>query len=89
MKRSRRSQSSMHGFRQRVLLQRYVAAKKIAKKAVGQAQQWERKRSGEKLNTGQKSVFKIAEQMAKERQDMVGVNCLKDESGNILVNDGQ
>ena len=30
-------------------------------------------------------MFKIAKQMAKERQDMVGVNCLKDESGNIVV----
>ena len=59
-----------------------VVAKKIAKKAVAQAQQWERKRLGEKVNTGgQKSVFK----MAKERQNMVGVNCLKDESANIVV----
>ena len=67
------------------VLKEYVAAK-IAKKAVAQAQQWERKRLGEKLNTeGQKSVFKIAKQMVKERQDMVGVNCLKVESGNIVV----
>ena len=72
---------------EKAVLKEYVAAKKIAKKAVAQAQQWERKRLGEKLNTeeGQKSVFKIAKQMAKERQDMVGVNCLKDESGNIVV----
>ena len=72
---------------EKAVLKEYVAAKKIAKKAVAQAQQWERKRLGEKLNTeeGQKFVFKIAKQMAKERQDIVGVNCLKDESGNIVV----
>ena len=69
------------------VLKEYIAAKKIAKKAVAQAHQWGRKGLGEKLNTedGQKSVFKIAKQMVKERQDMVGVNCLKVESGNIVV----
>ena len=30
-------------------------------------------------------MFKIARQMTKERQDMVEVNCLKDESGNIVT----
>mgnify|MGYP007071599789 CR=1 FL=1 len=72
---------------EQALLEEYVAAKKIAKKAVAQAQQEERNRLGEKLNTeeGQRSVFKIAKQMAKERQDVVGVNCVKDESGNIVV----
>ena len=46
-----------------------------------------RKIFGEKLKTeeGQRSVFKIAKQMAKERQDMVGVNCLKDEYRCIVV----
>ena len=29
-------------------------------------------------------MFKIAKQVVKERQDMVGVNCPKDESGNIV-----
>ena len=50
----------------------YVAAKKIAKKSVVLAQQWKRTRLGEKLNT-------------EEGQNMIGVNCLKDESGNIVV----
>ena len=45
------------------MLKEHVAAKKIAKKAVARAQQCERKRLEEK--------FKIAKQMAKERQDMV------------------
>ena len=72
---------------EKALLKGYVAAKKIAKKAVAQAQQEGRNRVGEKLNTeeGQRPVFKIAKQMAKERQDVVGVNCMKDESGNIVV----
>ena len=72
---------------EKAVLKEHVAGKKVAKKAVAQAQQWERKRLEETLNTeeGQKSAFKIAKQMAKERQDMVGVNSLKDESGNIAV----
>ena len=64
-----------------------MVAKKIAKKVVAWAQGQERKIFGEKLNTeeGQKSVFKIAKQMANERQDVVGVKCLKDENGRIVV----
>ena len=30
-------------------------------------------------------MFRIAKQMAKERQDMLGVNCLKDSKGKIVI----
>jgi hypothetical protein len=34
---------------------------------------------------GKKNIFRIAKQMAKERQDVVGVNCLKSDGGNIVI----
>ena len=72
---------------EKVLLEEYMAAKKIEKNAFARDQQEERYKATEKLNTeeGQRSVFRIVKQMAKERQDVDGVNCLKDENGNILV----
>jgi len=41
----------------------------------------------EKLNTeeGQRSVFRIATQLVKERQDVVRGNCLRNESGSKVV----
>jgi len=67
-----------------VALAEYEMAKKMAKEAVAQVHQQERKTSGEKLNTEeeQRSVFRIAKQLPKERQNVgVGVICLRDESG--------
>ena len=66
-------------------LKEYVTAKEVTKRAVAQAQQpAESKNLGNKINSekGQSFVFKIAKQMVKEKQDAVGVNCVKDESGN-------
>jgi hypothetical protein len=34
---------------------------------------------------GKKNIFRIAKQMAKERQDVVGVNCLKSYGMNIVI----
>jgi hypothetical protein len=34
---------------------------------------------------GKKNVFRIAKQMDKERQDVVGVNCLKSDDGSIVI----
>jgi hypothetical protein len=34
---------------------------------------------------GKKNIFRIAKQMAKEGQDVVGVNCLKSDGGNIVI----
>ena len=62
-------------------------AKKEAKKAVAKAQQQEKKKFGERLDTkeGQRSVFRIAKQMAGERKDIVDMKCLKNEKGEILI----
>jgi len=37
------------------------------------------------MEESERSVFRIANQLIKERQDVVGVNYLRDESGNIVV----
>jgi len=34
---------------------------------------------------GKKNVYRVAKQMAKSRQDVVGVNCVKDANGKVLV----
>ena len=58
-----------------------------ARKAVVKAQQKERERFGERLDTkeGQRFVYRIAKQMAGERKDIVDIKCLKNESGEVLI----
>uniref|UniRef100_UPI00358F5306 craniofacial development protein 2-like n=1 Tax=Myxine glutinosa TaxID=7769 RepID=UPI00358F5306 len=65
----------------------YKAARKAAKKEVAKAQEACRKMFGERLDSeeGQRAVFRIAKQIAKERCDVMGVSCLKDEVGQIVV----
>jgi len=38
---------------------------------------------------GKKNVYRVAMQMAKSRQDVVGVNCVKDANGKVLVDSDQ
>ena len=38
---------------------------------------------------GKKNVYRVAKQMAKSRQDVVGVNCVKDANGKVLVENDQ
>ena len=50
-----------------------------------------RKRQGKSLlmswrvQQERKNVYRVAMQMAKSRQDVVGVNCVKDADGKVLV----
>ena len=45
-----------------------------------------RKRQGKSLLMSWKeNVYRVAKQMAKSRQDVVGVNCVKDANGKVLV----
>jgi hypothetical protein len=57
----------------------YVEARNNAKKVVALAQESKRPEFAKDLESmeGKKNIFRIAKQMAKERQDVVGVNCLK------------
>jgi len=38
---------------------------------------------------GKKNVYRVAKQMAKSSQDVVGANCVKDAYGKVLVENGQ
>ena len=69
----------------------YVEAKRKAQKAVANAQERKRQEFASDLasEAGKRNVFRIAKQMAKERQDVVGVNCLKDADGNIVIDSNE
>ena len=41
------------------------------------------------ITAGKKNVYRVAKQMAKSRQDVVGVNCVKDANGKVLVESDQ
>jgi len=38
---------------------------------------------------GKKNVYRVVKQMTKSRQDVVGVNCVKDVNGKVLVESDQ
>ena len=38
---------------------------------------------------GKKNVYRVAKKVAKSRQDVVGVNCVKDANGKVLVENDQ
>jgi hypothetical protein len=66
----------------------YGEIKKRVKRAVAiTAKDTERKDFAVKLDTeeGKKEVFKIAKQIAKEEEDVVGVKRLKNELGEVLL----
>ena len=42
-----------------------------------------------KSTAGKKNVCRVAKQMAKSRQDVVGINCVKDADGKVLVENDQ
>jgi hypothetical protein len=65
----------------------YKEAKKNARKAVAEAKELKRVEFASELDTedGKRNVFRIAKQMAKERQDVVGGNCLKNGEGKLVI----
>ena len=65
----------------------YVKAKRMAKKSLALAQQNEKHKLAEKLHTneGKRNEFKVAKQMINERKIVIGVNCLKNENGKVVV----
>ena len=69
-----------------VKLKEYVKARKEAKKAVAKAQQKERERFGERLDTkeGQRSVYRIVSKW-QVKGDTVDMKCLNNESGEVLI----
>jgi hypothetical protein len=66
---------------------KYKEARRNAKKTVAAAQEVMRQEIvGELENSeGKRNVYRIAKQMAKSRQDIVDVNCVKNDEGKIEV----
>ena len=65
---------------------RYQEAKRVAKREVFKAQEVERKKFGEQLDRkdGKGTVFRVAKQIVKKNQDVVGGGCVKDTEGKIV-----
>lgn len=65
----------------------YLEAKRTARKVVWTAQESKRRELAKDLDTaeGKRRFFKIAKQMAKDNRDFVGVSCVKDDLGCVLV----
>ena len=65
----------------------YMAANEAGKKEVARVKVADGKMLGKRLDLeeGQRVEFRIAHQIVKERCDMTGVSCLKDEVGQIVV----
>ena len=63
----------------------YVAAKRASRRAVWEAKEKKCQELATELESekGKKDFFKIAKQMAKERQEISGIACMKDDLGNI------
>ena len=68
----------------------YVAARRTARRVVWEAKERRCQELAEELESerGRKSFFRIAKQMSKERLDVAGPTCMKDENGNIVFGEG-
>ena len=66
---------------------RYQAAKRETKRAISRAQEAERKKFGEKLDSADSkgTVFRVAKQMMRRNQDVTGGDCVKDAQGKVVV----
>ena len=67
----------------------YARAKMNSKRVVRKAKQRKSKETAKELdsNEGRKSIFRIAKQIVKDRQDVVKVNCLKYKQGNLVLDE--
>jgi hypothetical protein len=67
----------------------YLLAKRSASRTIGQAQENERRKFGEKLEREAKNgnVFKITKQIVRKNRDVTGGGCVKDTDGKIVVDD--
>ena len=70
---------------------KYKEARRNARRSVALAQEKTRQEHVNELGeySRKKNVYRVAKQMAKSRQDVVGVNCVKDAKGKVLVENDQ
>ena len=71
--------------------EKYREMNKASKRAVAIARDVEYRKWGDELETkeGRQSIFRIAKQMVKEKQEVVGGTVVRDKSGKLLVQDSQ
>ena len=67
----------------------YNRIKKVAKRKVAQAKAEKYKAMYDRLETkeGEKEVYRLAKERARKRNDIERVKCVKNESGDVLVDD--
>jgi len=70
---------------------KYKEARRNARRSVALAQEKTRQELVNEMEStaGKKNVYRVAKQMGKSRQDVVGVNCVKDANGKVLVENDQ
>ena len=70
---------------------KYKEARRNARRSVALTQKKTRQELVNELEStaGKKSVYRVAKLMAKSRQDVAGVNCVKDAKGKVLVENDQ
>ena len=68
----------------------YRASRNEAKRCIARVQA-EVMKQAETLDPkeGRQNIFRIAKQKKKERKDMMAINCLKGDNGNLLVSEEQ
>jgi hypothetical protein len=66
---------------------RYIEARRNARKVVAKAQDVKRVEFVSELDSeeGRRNVFRIAKQMIKERQEVVGGSCVNDDQGRLVI----
>ena len=65
----------------------YLIAKRTAKRVVYLAKKAAEVKKFSDLRPGLVDIFKIAKQMRKNNQDIIGEKCVKDDSGRLTIND--
>jgi len=67
----------------------YKKSRQNAKKVLPSAKEKKQKKWANDLNDSecQNEIFRMANQMVKERQDITGLNCIKGASEKVIVND--
>ena len=67
--------------------QEYCQARKATKKAVAEAKKIKAKEFADELDSdeGRRNVFRVARQMAKDRQDVISNNCMLNEKGELTT----
>ena len=67
----------------------YKAFRKEAKRCIERIQAEEMKKKGETVDSkeGRQNIFRIAKQKKKERKDITGINCLREDNGELLVSE--